>query len=130
MYKLTFNTNKFDNKQNRRDWENQLSNDFAVAINGKEYICNTDEELEKRFNIISGSNKSTDDNDYFYLEKERYNKQYLQYAMYGFAQGYVSFDKVLNTIKTKGKIKIPFSSFYDLRQGNFFKGCFVEIEKL
>lgn len=32
-------------------------------------------------------------------------------------------------IKAEGKIEIPFSSFYDLRKGNFFKDCFVEIHK-
>lgn len=128
MYTVSFNTNEF-NSHKRKSWEDQLRNDFAVAINGKEYICNTDDELEKRFEIISGHDISTDENDYFYLENERYNKQRLVYGMYGFALGYVSFEKVMNTIKTEGKIEIPFSSFYDLRQGNFFKGCFVEIHR-
>ena len=130
MYKLTFNTSKFDNRQNRRDWENQLRNDFAVAINGKKYECNTEEELRNRFKIIDGQEISIDPNDYFYLENERYNKQRLLYGMYGIAQGYVNFDKILEEVKEKGFSSIPFGSFYDIRQGNFFKGCFIEIKKL
>ena len=128
MYKITFNTSKFENKQNRREWENQLRNDFAVAINGKEYICKDENELKKRFEIIAGHETSTNDEDYFYLQNERYNKQRLLYGMYGIACGYVSFDKTLEKIKSDGNIIIPFGAFYDLRQGNFFKGCFVEIE--
>ena len=130
MYKVTFNTKNFESRRNRRDWEDLLRNDFAVAINGKEFTCETDEDLENRFGIIAGHETSIDDNDYFYLEDEKYNKQRLMYGMYGIPQGYVSFDKTLNTIKAKGKIEIPFSSFYDIRQGNFFKGCYIEIKKL
>lgn len=128
MYTVTFNTNKFDDHK-RKDWENQLRNDFAVIINGKTYECNTEQDLKNRFEIIAGHTISNDENDYFYLENERYNKQHLLYGMYGFAVGYVDFDKVLDEVNTKDFISIPFGSFYDLRQGNFFKGCYIEIRK-
>ena len=50
--------------------------------------------------------------------------------MYGSARGHVSFDETLDKIRLNGKIKIPFSDFYDLIDGKFFEGCFIEIEKI
>lgn len=142
MYKITFNTENFNGRK-RKSWENQLMNDFAIAINGKEFTCDSDLELHNRLSFIAGTSFSDDNEDssqvwdeyyhnednYFTLEDDRYNKQRLKYGVYGIAQGYVNFDKVLKRIKENGATEIPFSSFYDIRQGNFFKGCFIEIEE-
>lgn len=130
MYKVTFNTRNFNNRRNRRDWEDLLRNDFAVAIDGKSFECETVEDLYDRLSIIAGNKTSTNNDDYFYLEDERYNKQLLPYAMYGIAQGYVNLDKAIERVNNSGSDSIPFGNFYDLRQGNFFKNCYVEIQKI
>ena len=145
MYKVRFNTTNFQSKNNRRDWENQLKNDFAVAINGKEFECETELDLDNRLSFIMGGcydrQKNNDDdmkvwdqyehdeNNYFELENERYNTQRLKYGMYRFALGYINKDKIIEEVNNKGFKSIPFNNFYDLRQGNFFKGCFIEIIK-
>jgi len=142
MYKIIFNTEKFQDKK-RRDWEHQLMNDFAIAINGKAFICETDLDLKNRLAFIAGnafSDKNEDlsviwdeyhnnEDNYFDLKNDRYNHQRLKYGMYGIAQGYVDFDEVLIKLGKENAVEIPFNSFYDLRQGNFFKGCFIEIIK-
>jgi len=140
MFRITFNTENFQSKK-RRDWEDQLRNDFAVALNGKEFICDTELDLENRLSFIAGtcfSDKNEDlsatwdeyhnnEDNYFDLENDRYNHQRLKYGMYGIPQGYVNFDEILKQVKGIGELQMPFSSFYDIRQGNFFKGCFLEI---
>lgn len=142
MYKVRFNTAGFQNK-NRRGWERQLMNDFAVAINGKEFECETDLDLKNRLSFIAGYGYSSEnkdqskvwdeyehnENNYFDLTSKKYNTQRLRYGMYGIAQGYISIDNILEQVKKKGYYKILFKNFYDIRQGNFFKGCFVEITK-
>ena len=130
MYKVKFNTEKFDDRRYRENWEDQLKNDFVVAINGKEYICNTEKDLEKRFEIISGNLISKDENDSFIIKAKKYGEQRVRCSMYGSARGHVSFDETLDKIRLNGKIKIPFSDFYDLIDGKFFEGCFIEIEKI
>lgn len=129
MYKLKFNTRDFHNRRNRKNWEDLLRNDFAVAINGKEFICKTETDLKKRLAFIAGNDVDNSPENYFRLEDERYGTQILQYVMYGFACGYVNIDKVVEQINNDGFVKIPFNNFYDLRQGDFFKNCYVEIEK-
>lgn len=130
MYKIRFNTENFEDR-NRRSWENQLNNDFAVAINGKEFIYNNRAEALDRLEFIAGRGsitiKTEDKENYIYLEHERYSKQFMLLKMPGFAQGYVNLQRVLDTAEQLGHYRIPFNLFYDLRQGNFFKNCFVEI---
>jgi len=140
MYKITFNTEKFQDKK-CKDWEHQLMNDFAIAINGKAFICETDLDLKNKLAFIAGnafSDKNenlsatwdeyhNNEDNYFDLENDRYGHQRLKYGMYGIAQGYIDFDKILEQVKGIGELQIPFSSFYDIRQGNFFKGCFIEL---
>lgn len=143
MYKVKFDTNNFVNKK-RRNWEDQLKNDFAAEINGKEFTCKSDLDLQNRFSFIAGTaysdeNKNqtevwdkyeNDLNNFFELKNERYNTQRLRYGMYGIAQGYIDFSKILDKVKNNGRYTIPFNMFYDLRQGDFFKGCFVVITKI
>ena len=140
MYKVIFNTKEFESKK-RRSWENQLRNDFAVSINGKEFICKDESELYHRLSFIDNTwdNDSkygkypfeyfqTEDN-FVILRSPIYYDRKLPLSMYGFALGYVDKEKVINTVNEKGFISIPFSNFYDIRQGNFFKKCYIEIIK-
>lgn len=129
MYKIRFNTEKFDSRR-RRDWNNQLYNDFAVAINGKEYICDSREQALDRLKFIAGISSTIDqsrEENHIYLEDERYSKQFMPLRMPGIPQGYVDIEKRLDRAEQNGKESIAFDSFYDLRQGRFFKGCFIEI---
>lgn len=145
MYKVKFNTIKFQDKSNRKTWERQLMNDFAVAINGKEFICKDESELYHRISFIDGSwcdhpsygqfpfdTIYKSEENFIHLKSERYNEQKLPLSMYGICQGYVDKEKVINTVNEEGFIKISFSDFYDIRQGscNFFKKCFIEITKI
>ncbi len=51
MYKTSFNTRDFHSRRNRRDWEDLLKNDFAVAINGKSFECETELDLKNRLSL-------------------------------------------------------------------------------
>lgn len=135
MYKVKFNTKDFTMKRGK-NWEVQLKNDFAKSINNKEFICETDLDLSNRLAFIAGNffddfiEFHDDKNNFFELSNEVYGHQILKYGMYGSALGYVSFDKVLEKVKEKGFHRIAFKDFYDIRQGNFFAKCFVEITKI
>lgn len=129
MYKIRFNTKEFKSKR-RRDWNNQLYDDFAVAINGTEFGCANRDEALDRLNFIAGTGSSIEQSrpeNHIYLEHERYGKQFMPLRMAGIPQGYVDMSKRLDRAEQNGEESIPFGAFYDLRQGNFFKGCFVEI---
>jgi len=127
MYKIRFNTRDFHSRRNRKRWEELLRNDFAVAINGKEFNCETELDLKKRLSFIAGHDIDNSPENRFELEDERYGKIALPYIMYGIPMGYIDIDEVIKQVNSERFIKIPFSSFYDLRQGNFFKGCYLEI---
>lgn len=142
MYKIRFNTTNFSNRNNRRHWEDQLKNDFAVAINGKEFECETEQDLSDRLCFIAGycfyndeditrwSQYQKDNDNYINIKYRDGDVDYkLPYGVYGIAQGYIDIDKVINKVNETGFKAIPFGDFYDLRQGNFFKGCFIEIWK-
>ena len=50
--------------------------------------------------------------------------------VYGFAQGYINIDKVIDKVLKEGSAKIQFRSLYDSRQ--YIKnldGCYILIEK-
>jgi hypothetical protein len=128
MFKIKFNTKDF-NSHKRRNWNDQIYNDFAVAINGIEYICDTKEDALSRMEFIyHGYSSSIDfESNLITLEDPRYGKQIMKIALPGFALGYVDLEKAIEKAELEGINRIPFGSFYDLRQGNFFKGCFIEI---
>lgn len=129
MYIIKFNTQDFESR-NRRNWENQLYNDFIVAINGKEFICNNREKALDRLKFIAGTRstiKQDKKENHIIMENEKYSKQFMPLKMCGIPQGYVNLEKALDRAETEGKYSIPFNSFYDLRQSNFFKKCFIEI---
>jgi hypothetical protein len=141
-YKLRFNTAAFPDRR-RRDWEQQLMNDFAVALNGKEFLCDSKADLMNRLCFIAHvsfcytdrdpmdvHNEYNEDPDNFItIEHERYGSHRLAYAMYGIPMGYVDVKEVTKKVEREGYAKIPFSRFYDIRQGNFFKNCFIEINR-
>lgn len=142
MYKIKFNTNKFESK-NRRDWERQLMNDFAVGINNKDFKCETEKELFHTLTFIDGSflnsskygdfpyDKFRQDEYYIHLSSEKYGDRKVEAKTYGIAQGYIDIQKVIDKVKEEGSTQICFSDFYDSRQFscNFFKKCFLEISK-
>lgn len=46
-------------------------------------------------------------------------------------QGYFSIDEVMEKLKTKGYVKIPFKWLYDIRQyDKAMDGCYMEITKI
>jgi len=129
MYKIRFNTKDFSSK-NRRDWNTQLYNDFAVVVNGMEFDCNNKEEALNRLHFIAGNKVGEFKDDFILLENERYSQQHMYLRLPGFCQGYVDLEKVMKYVDEDGFYKIKWNSFYDARQGRFFKGCYVEIVKM
>ena len=104
---------------------NLLRNDFAVAINGKSFECETKLDLYNRLSFIAGHCYSSENEDmlkvwdeyeknidnYFELTDDRYSTQRLKYGMYGIAQGYFDKDKVIEEVSTTGYYKLPFNHF-------------------
>jgi len=127
-YKIVFNTDNFQSK-NRRNWERQLYNDWTKAVNHFELFCKSDKELLNELNYIVGR-KIKKDRHNFILQNKKYGQREMSYKLPGFCQGYVDFDKIIEELKNKSRYTINFNSFYDIRQGNFFKGCHIYIFRL
>ena len=135
-YIVKFNTIRFKGKDNRKQWEDQLKNDFTIAINGKSFKCKNEKELLQRLKFISHSMNIEERETYrnnvdnhIILESEKYGTQKVELSMYGMPQGYVDIDKVIGEVNKEGSCKIDFNRFYDSRQGKFFEGCCLEIIK-
>jgi len=135
MFVVFFNTAAAKTKTRRRDWERQLMDDFVRAIHRRQYECGSLEELANRFGFIAHAphdsseylRMTQDDANYVTLDSERYGTHKLPIAMYGIPQGYVSFSKILDSLRKRPTYILPFDAFYDIRQRNDFKGCYVEI---
>ena len=135
-YIVRFNTVGFKGNNNRKQWEDQLRNDFVILLNGISFKCKDEEKLLQRLKFISNSMnieereiyRSNSDN-YIILESVKYGNQKVDLSMYGVPQGYIDIDKVITEVNKEGYYKIDFNRFYDSRQKKFFNNCFVEIVK-
>lgn len=116
----------------RRDWERQLIDDFTRAIHRKQYLCESREDLIRRLEFIAGSGGRgiswKDEENHVKLDSTAYDERVLPVQMYGIAQGYVNFEKILEPLDHgKVSIFIKFRDFYDIRQRCLFDGCYVEV---
>jgi len=132
---VLFNTAAAKTKATRRGWERQLIDDFIRAVHRKQYECDSYEVLIARLKLIDGSELMPEGPENFIeVEKKQYGKQRLPIKMYGIAQGYIPFDKVLKPLveRTESSVFIPFRNFYDMRQirNGLFKRCFVEVHRV
>lgn len=143
-YKVSINTDKFKlfpcSKEN---WEPGTINDFMLAINGWHSTERSLQEVRWRIELLFHQAHYHFGN----VQWERWfarKKNKITYrdrlceldrtddvSVPGFAQGYVDIDELLDTMKVNGRVRIPFSTGYDLRQRGyqFCRGCYMEIER-
>jgi len=131
----------------RRNWENQLLDDFLKAIHRMQYECDSKDALLERLRFIAGKNAPLK----FYADPENfvtvgegrdYGERKMSVSMYGFAQGHLNLNSVLAPILPLGDLVdtgeirratviIPFKSFYDGRQNTKqLSGCYVEVHRV
>ena len=133
-YVLMFNTAAAIEKMPnyRRDWHEQLIDDFIRAIHGKAYHLNNASELWYRFAFIIGKRLLTNvtESDVVDLYDDSYGRRTEPVKLWDFPQGRVDFDAVLEKIKETGFCIIPFRDFYSNQQTLLrkrFSGCYIEI---
>lgn len=151
-YKVVINTDSYKLKAcSKKNWEAGTLNDFMVALNGWHSTENNLTELLFRLHMFTG--RSFPDIAWDH-EKEDYTDAYKKWISkkcnrityldrlcgferteeikgYGFTQGYIDLDKVIEELKQNGSVKIPFEWLYDIRQ--YYKGmngCYMEITKV
>lgn len=151
-YIITINTTEYKPMMaNDKCWERGTVNDFMEALNGYTVTETNLSMVKRRINVFAGHgyccDSSSDDmtaNKYFEWLRNPKNKVQITFfdrlcgfertedvAPYGFKQGYFDIGKMIDTLRTNGKIKIPFEWCYDIRQSmtKRCKGCFMEIIK-
>ena len=151
-YIITINTAAYKPMlANMKCWERGTVNDFMEALNGYKVTETNLREVKRRINVFAGhgyccdnSNNDMTVNEYFDWLRNPKNKAQITFydklcemertedvAPYGFKQGYFDTEGVINTLRTSGKIRIPFEWCYDIRQSmaKRFKGCYMEIIK-
>ena len=116
----------------RRDWERQLVDDFLQAIHGIQYECGTREELIRRLGFIAGRGghgiQWDDEKNHVKLDSPAYGERLVPAKLYGFAQGYVNFNHMVELLERgKTTVFVRFNDFYDIRQRPRFNGCYLEV---
>ncbi len=148
-YKVRIDTSNYkDRRCSQKNWESGTMNDFMHAIDGWSVRENNLQELKWRINYIAGMGSCgvTDEDKAKYLDwcNRHQKKNYVTFMdnlcgferkekvkAYGFTQGYVRAEFIIEELRKNGIVKIPFSKFYDSRQ--YLKnmdGCFVEITRI
>jgi hypothetical protein len=148
MYQVRISTEAYKPKRcSKKNWEPGTLNNFMEALNG--WTITEPDEQCLRWRIAMFAHNAVNDN--WDKKKETYTKKYKTWkdnpknkviyldklcefertdepAVYGFAQGYFSTDKVITELNEKGSVKIPFSWAYDARQySKNMDGCYMEI---
>ena len=145
----------------KNNWEPGTRNDYMIAINGRTFRENSIREVIWLLDMFQGNTWNQDEyteknsgkvGKYgeYYGMSERYYKwlhkrphlvvyydrlcgfnrrQWL--SGYGWLQGYFDKREVLNILKQKGTVKIPFEWLYDIRQyDKNMDGCYMQITKI
>ena len=151
-YIITISTAAYKPMQaNMKCWERGTVNDFMEALNGYKVTETNLRAVKRRINVFAGHGYCCDDssedmtvNEYFEWLRNPKNKAMITFhdrlcgierteevSPYGFTLGYFDTDKMIDTLRTNGKVRIPFEWCYDIRQSmaKRFKGCYMEIIK-
>lgn len=130
-----------------KTWENGTINDFMAALNGYKVTETNLKLVYRRIKLLCGRKYPESYEtvrEFFDWIDDPKNKARITYhdkicnctrtsdvAVYGMPQGYLNIDKVIDTLRTKGEVKIMFSDLYDVRQSGSkrFKGCYMKIVK-
>lgn len=152
-YIVTINTDEYKcGKCSAKNWEPGTRNDYMIAINGITRTLHSMREIMWQLELFHGNsfvmseydesskaeNHHLSDRYMKFLKKNTIKyfdrlcgferEQYL--SGYGYMQGYFSISKVMDELKAKGRVKIPFKWLYDLRQyDRAMNGCYMEITK-
>lgn len=143
----------------KRNWEPGTRNDYMLAINGRTFAENSIREIRWLLDLFQGISHNngewTSENsgkvgkygDYYGMS-ERYYKWLHKKAHkvtyrdrlcgfdrtqwisgYGFMQGYFNKERVIEELREKGSVKVPFKWLYDSRQyDSNMNGCYMMIE--
>lgn len=143
MYNVRISTEAYvPRKASKKNWEPGTMNDFMAALNGwKSRVTNIklvrwQIELFLRGSVTYGPDQKEE--ALAFMEKNRITyrdhlcgfdrEEYVECP--GFHQGYCDINKILEDLKKKGRVRIPFSWAYDSRQYvKNMDGCYMEIEK-
>lgn len=127
----------------KKNWEPGTINDFIQSINGWKSTERSLQEIRWRIELLLQQAHYHYGNpkweQWFAKKKNKitYRDRLCGFdrtnyiSVPGFPQGYVDIDKLLNELKEKGSVRIPFSMGYNIRQAHSkrFQKCFVEIRK-
>ena len=152
-YKVIINTDAYVCLPcSKKNWEAGTMNDFMIALNGWHTTENSLKQVMWRLKMFAGqgwgASEWDEDNQCIKKEYQKWRDKKcntLTYfdrlcgfnrthdiSAYGFAQGYLDTDEVINKLKEDDSVKIPFEWLYDIRQKNYksVKGCYMEITKI
>lgn len=153
-YKMSINTESYVcSRCSKKNWEPGTRNDYMLAINGLTRMLYSMREVMWQLELFRGNSFLSSEYDENNKEEnyhlsDRYVKflkkntikyydrlcgfertQYL--SGYGWMQGYFDIDKVIQTLKDEGTVKVPFKWLYDIRQySKNMDGCYMEITKI
>lgn len=152
-YQMRINTDDYELQRcSEKNWEPGTMNDYMVKINGTERTLKNLTEVMWQLELFGGNNflhsEYSDDNKTEYGLSDRYmkflDKNLIKFhdrlcdldrkqclSGYGWIQGAFRPAIFLETLKSKGYVKIPFEELYDIRQSYYkkVKGCYLEIWK-
>lgn len=145
-YVITINTEAYKPmKADMKCWERETINDFMEALNGYKVTETNLKAIIRRINLFAGH--PYDETNWRevmdWMDDPRSKAKItfwdklccmerMEYAApYGFKQGYFNIDDVINELKDKSIVKIPFSWTYDIRQySKRYDGCYMQIKKI
>ena len=143
MYNVKIVTDAYKPRRgSKKNWEPGTMNDFMAALNG--WKCRESNikmvkwrlELFLRGGITYGPDQRDDAEAFLNRSRITYRDklcgidrtEYVECP--NFHQGYVDIDKIIEDLKKRGSVRVPFSWAYDTRQYlDNMDGCYMEIEK-
>lgn len=153
-YKMAINTDNYKcGKCSKKSWEAGTRNDYMIAINGITGTLYSMREVRWQLELFRGNSFLTseyDDNN----PKENYGlsdryarflkKNTIRYydrlcgfermhylSGYGWMQGYLSVNEVMEKLRVEGTVRVPFKWLYDVRQyDKAMNGCYMEIKRV
>lgn len=153
-YKMRIDTSSYKCAAcSKENWEPGTRNDYMLAINGITRTLNSMREVMWQLELFRGNSflmseydeEKNDEKDYHlssryvrFLEENTITyhdrmcgfdrHQYL--SGYGWMQGYFNIGAVMNELKAKGSVQVPFKWLYDSRQyDSAMDGCYMEIKE-
>lgn len=144
-YKVTISTKAYKPmRATKQNWEPGTTNDHVQALDGFQCMEMTLTEVGWRLEMFAGT-KPWDVYDTPYYKAwlyQGYNTltyhdrlcdidRTTEICPPGFKQGYMNIPALLESLEREGRIVVPFSKAYDIRQYNkHMDGCVLTVEKI